>query len=472
MFCSKLDFNVFYLTLALTSTFFVCIHMELLVVGLNHKTAPIEIRECLAFPEGKMEDALDKVHILPSLKENMIVSTCNRVEVYAATRETERAIHDLKEFLSQYHGIPLKKFEKSLYAHVGEEAVRHIFRVASSLDSMVLGEPQILGQIKEAYDVSQQAKTSGLILHRLLHRAFHVAKRVRTETKIVIGAISVSSVAVELAEKIFGALEKKTVLLIGAGEMCELAARHLVSGGAEKILVTNRTYDRAVSLAQEFKGEAIPFDDMGQGLKRADIVISATDSPQCLIWHDQVTKVMKDRRQKPIFFIDIADPRDIEPKVGDVENVYLYNIDDLQKVANENIKDREKEAQKAEAIVQDEMVKFVNWYRSLDVTPTIVALREKFEAIRKKELEKTLSLHPDLSNREKKSLEAMSSAIINKILHSPMTLLKQTNDEAMADLYLDSLHALFGLSERSLETFMEKSEEEKKKEEPNLEDAV
>ena len=446
--------------------------MELLVVGLNHKTAPIEIRECLAFPEDKMEDALDKVHVLPSLKENMIVSTCNRVEVYATTRETEKAICDVKEFLSQYHGIPLKQFEKSLYAHVGEEAVRHIFRVASSLDSMVLGEPQILGQIKEAYDFSQQVRTSGLILHRLLHRAFHVAKRVRTETKIVMGAISVSSVAVELAEKIFNDLRKKSVLLIGAGEMCELAARHLVSGGTDKILVTNRTYERAVSLAREFRGEAVPFEDVGQGLKRVDIVISATDSPHYLIRHDQITKVMKDRRQKPIFFIDIADPRDIEPEVGDIENVYLYNIDDLQKVANKNIKDREKEAQKAEAIVQEEMAKFVDWYRSLDVTPTIVALRKKFEEIRKKELEKTLSLHPDLSDREKRSLEAMTSAIINKILHSPITLLKQTNEEAMADLYLDSLHALFGLSERSLETVTEKSENEKEKEEPNLEDAL
>jgi glutamyl-tRNA reductase len=211
---------------------------------------------------------------------------------------------------------------------------------------------------------------------------------------------------------------------------------------------------------------------MGQGLRRVDIVISATDSPQYLIRYDQITKVMKDRRQKPIFFIDIADPRDVEPKVGDIENVYLYNIDDLQKVANENIKDREKEAQKAEAIVQDEMVKFVNWYRSLDVTPTIVALRKKFEEIRKKELEKTLSLHPDLSDKEKKSLEALTSAIVNKILHAPITLLKQTNEEAMADIYLDALHALFGLSEKSLETFLEKLEKEKEKEEPHLEDAL
>jgi len=443
--------------------------MELLVIGLNHNTAPIEIRECLAFPKDKLEEALARVHALSSLKEDMIVSTCNRVEIYAATREIEKAIYDLKAFFSQYHGVSLKEFEKNLYAPVGEEAVRHIFRVASSLDSMVLGEPQILGQIKDAYDLSQQAKTSGLILHRLLHRAFHVAKRVRTETKIAISAVSVSSVAVELAEKIFGTLEKKTVLLIGAGEMCELAARHLVSGGAERILVTNRTYERAVSLAQEFKGEAVPFEDMTQGFKKADIVISATNSPQYLIGHDQITRVMKDRKQKPLFFIDIADPRDIEPTVGDVENVYLYNIDDLHKVANENIKDREKEAQKAETIVQDEVVKFVSWYRSLDVTPTIVALRQKFEEIRRKELEKTLSLHPDLSDKEKKSLEALTSAIINKILHTPITLLKQTNEEAMADLYLDALHTLFGLPEKSFETLLERLEE---KEETHLEDAL
>jgi len=446
--------------------------MELLVIGLNHHTAPIAIRECLAFSEGKLEDALSKVHALPSLKEDMILSTCNRVEVYAAARETEKAIFDLKNFLSQYHGLPLKEFEKSLYSHIGEEAVRHIFRVASSLDSMVLGEPQILGQIKEAYDVAQQAKTSGLILHRLLHRAFHVAKRVRTETKIALSAVSVSSVAVELAEKIFGTLGKKTVLLIGAGEMCELAARHLVSAGIEKILVTNRTYERALTLAQEFRGEAIPFEGMVQGLKKTDIVISATDSPQYLIEHNQITKVMKDRKQKPIFFIDISDPRDIEPKVGDLENVYLYNIDDLQKVANENIKDREKEAQRAEIIVQDEVVKFVNWYRSLDVTPTIVSLRNKFEEIRKKELEKTLSIHPDLSQKEKQSLEALTSAIINKILHPPITLLKRTGEEAMADLYLDALHALFQLSDKSLKTASEKFEEEKEKEKPKLEDAL
>jgi len=230
-----------------------------------------------------------------------------------------------------------------------------------------------------------------------------------------------------------------------------LAARHLVSGGVEKVLVTNRTYERAVALAQEFRGEPIPFEEMTQGLKKADIVISATDSSQYLIRHEQVAKVMRERKQKPIFFIDIADPRDIEPEVGDIENVYLYNIDDLQNVANENIKDREKEARKAEALVQEEVVKFVNWYKTLEVTPTIVALRDKFEEIRKKELEKTFSLHPNLSDREKQSLEALTSAIVNKILHTPLTLLKQTDEEAMADLFVDALRTLFQLPEKSVE---------------------
>jgi glutamyl-tRNA reductase len=434
---------------------------EFLVIGLNHKTASIDVRERLAFPEGGIERALSRVKSFPSLKENMILSTCNRVEIYAAARETEKAIHDLKEFFSQYHAISLKEFEKSLYTHVGEEAVRHIFRVASSLDSMVVGEPQILGQIKSAYNMAVESKTSGLILHRLLHRAFHVAKRVRTETKVGNSAVSVSFVAVELAKKIFGTLEKRTVLLIGAGEMSELAARHLVSGGIEKVLLTNRTYERAVELAQEFRGESIPFEEMNQGLKKVDIVISATDSTHYLIEHDQVAKVMKDRKQKPIFFIDIADPRDIEPKVGDIENVYLYNIDDLQKVANENIQDREKEARKAETIVQGEVVKFVNWYHSLEVTPTIIALREKFEAIRNRELGKILSLYPTLTEKEKQSLEAMTSAIINKILHGPLTLLKQTDEEAMSDLYLDALRTLFQVSEKTLgESDTEKEKED------------
>jgi len=419
--------------------------MELIVIGLNHKTAPIEIRERLAFQESEIGTVLSEAKSLASVKEGMILSTCNRVEIFAAAREAEKAVQDLKGFLARHRGLSLMEFEKNLYLLMGEEAVRHVFRVASSLDSMVVGEPQILGQIKSAYNMSVESKASGLILHKLLHQAFHVAKRVRTETKIGNNAVSVSFVAVELAKKIFENLSRKIVLLIGAGEMCELAARHLVSAGVEKVLVTNRTYDRAAALAQEFKGEPIPFEEMNQGLMRADIVMSSTGSPEYLLRHDQIARVMKDRKQKPIFFIDIAVPRDIEPTVNDIENVYLYDLDDLQEVVNANIQDREKEARKADALVQDEVVKFVNWYKTLDVTPTIVALRKRFEEIRRKELEKTLSLHPTLSVKERQSMEALTSAIVNKILHGPLTFLKRTNGDMTTDLFLDALQTLFGL---------------------------
>lgn len=421
--------------------------MELIVIGLNHKTAPIAIRERLAFPEERMGEALSEVQGLPSIRENLILSTCNRVEIYAVVRGHEEAFRDLKDFLSRFHRIPLADFEGSLYRYTGTEAVRHVFRVASSLDSMVVGEPQILGQIKEAYEVATRWKTSGLILHRLLHKAFHVAKRVRSETKIASSAVSISSVAVDLAKKIFETLEQKTVLLIGAGEMAELAAQHLVSGGAEKVLVTNRTYERALTLAERFHGEALPFDHIHTGLRRTDIVISATNAPEYVLLHDLVARVMKERKQRPLFLIDIADPRDIDPRVDDLENVYLYNIDHLQRIANENMKDREKEAAKAEALVSEEVARFVSWYRSLDVTPTIVALRKKFEEIRQRELRKVLALHPQLSPEERASLEAMTTAIINKILHEPISLLKQTNGNETTDLYVDALQALFRLAE-------------------------
>lgn len=420
--------------------------MELIVLGLNHKTAPIEIRECLAFQAEDLERAFSHAQTLPSLKENMILSTCNRVEIYSVTQETEKAIYELQGFLSQFHHLPLKEFEDSLYVHTGNEAVQHIFRVASSLDSMVVGEPQILGQIKSAYESAVHHKTSGLVLHRLLHRAFHVAKRVRTETRIGNSSVSISSVAVELAQKIFETLEEKAVLLIGAGEMCELAAQHLISGGVGRVLVTNRTHERALSLAQKFKGEAIPFEEIYQGVKRADIVISATDARQYILEHDQVARIMRERKRKPIFFIDIADPRNIDPRVNDLESVYLYNIDHLQKVANDNIQDREKEARKAESIVQQEVVKFVGWYQSLGFTPTIAALRNKFEEIRQKELEKTFSRLPNLSDREKNSLDALTSAIINKILHDPLSLLKRVKEDGRADLYLDTIQTLFQLT--------------------------
>ena len=429
---------------------------ELILIGLNHKTAPIEVRERLAFQDSEIEKALSQVYSLPGVKETMILSTCNRVELYAISQKAERSVEDLKDFLSRFHQLPLTHFEKHLYCLMGEEAVRHLFRVASSLDSMVVGEPQILGQIKDAYTRSTELKTSGIILHRLLHRAFSVAKRVRTETQIGDSAVSVSSVAVELAEKIFGSLDQRVILLIGAGEMSELAARRLMAGGVRNILVTNRSYDRALSLATEFNGEALPFEDLNQGLKKADIVISATEAPHYLIDRERMVKVMKERKQKPLFFIDIADPRDIAPEVGDLENIYLYNIDDLQKVAHENMRGREQEAQKAETIVDEEVAGFVRWYQSLEITPTIIALKKKCEEIRRRELEKMLSLHPHLTEKERQSLEAMTSAIVNKILHDPFVRLKQKDEEALSDMYVDALRTLFQLPEAP---FIEEKEE-------------
>lgn len=433
--------------------------IEIIVVGLNHKTAPIEIRERLSFHESELKNALLQINSLPSIKENIILSTCNRVEIYATSQNPVEAFEELKGFLSQHHKISLKDFVESLYLFTGEEAIKHIFRVTSSLDSMVVGEPQITGQIKSAYSMADNLKTSGFILNRLLNRAFHVAKRVRSETKISINAVSVSSVAVELAQKIFGDLKKKNILLIGAGEMGELASRHFISAGVKKIVITNRTYERALSLAQEFKGEAIPFEEMNRELRETDIVLSATDSTQYIIKHDQVLRIMKERKQRPLFFIDISDPRNIEPRVGEIENVYLYNIDDLQNVADENIKDRQKEAQKAEAIVQEEVIKFVKWYRSLEVTPIIIALRKKFDEIRRRELEKTISLHPELSEREIKSIEAMTSAIINKILHDPLTKLKENDEDNSIDFYIDAIRKLFRLSE--LDYYIKEDEEKK-----------
>ncbi len=420
--------------------------MDIILVGLNHKTAPIDIRECLAFSAEKLEEASARARQLPFLKETMILSTCNRVEIYAVAQDPARSVGELKGFLSAFHGYPLEKFEPSLYSPAGEDAVRHVFRVASSLDSMVVGETQILGQLKDAYEAASRNKTAGPVLHRLLPLAFHVAKRVRTETKIGNRAVSVSSVAVELARKIFETLEGKTALLIGAGEMIELATQHLVADGVRKVLVTNRTHERAVLLAEKFGGEAIPIDQMGRGLAQADIVISATNARDYVLRYEQMARVMKERKQAPIFLIDIADPRDVEPRVNDLENVYLYYLDHLQQVAGDNIRDREKEAQKAESIVETEVREFVRWYRSLTLTPTIVALRQKFDEIRAKELEKTLSHLPNLSEKERKLLEGLTAAIVNKILHPPVSRLKTLSDETQAEAYVDALQTLFELT--------------------------
>ncbi|MBW2038439.1 MAG: glutamyl-tRNA reductase [Deltaproteobacteria bacterium] len=420
---------------------------EVILVGANYRTAPLEIRERISFPEEGLDRYLKALQDLFSLAEGLILSTCNRVEIYAATRAPERGVKEIKGFLAHQHHLPLSEFEGALYVLQGEEVVRHIFRVASSLDSMVVGEPQILGQIKEAYRMAHAARTTGTLLNKLLHRAFSVAKRVRTETSLGNRAVSVSFVAVELTKKIFGHLEGREVLIIGAGEMCELAAQHLARGGVKRVIVANRTWERAMELAERFHGDAIPFPEFPNSLLRVDIVISSTGSPDYILQKEEVSKIIRERKNRPLFFIDIAVPRDIDPQVNSIDNVYLYDIDDLQEVAEANIKDRQQEAQRAEEIVTTEVEKFCCWYQSLDVVPTIVSLKEKIEEIRRRELGKTLSSFPQISEKERKALEALTAAIVKKILHDPITLLKKTGQDSEGELYVDVVKKLFKLDE-------------------------
>lgn len=419
--------------------------MNIVVVGLSHKTANVEVREKLAFAPTQMEKPLNALLAIEGITEGVIVSTCNRVEIYVTTRDIAGGIARIKRFLAEYHSFPFDTLEQHVYSLHGEEAIRHVFRVASSLDSMVVGEPQILGQIKTSYGYAAEYKSSGIILNRFLHKAFSVAKRVRTETKIASSAVSVAFAAVELAKKIFNDLSDKTVMLIGAGEMCELAAKHFLNSGVRGLMVTNRTFERAEKLADEFDGKAVRFDDLFEQLHKADIILSSTGAPHTIIGAGDLDEVMRRRRQKPMFFIDIAIPRDIDPAVNDLENVYLFTVDDLQEVVASNLQQRKEEASKAEAIVNEEIGQFFKWLSSLEVTPTIVALRNKFDEIRRAELEKTLAGWKDIPPDGQKKLEALTNAIMNKLLHPPTALIKQAGQGGRTDLYVDAVRALYGL---------------------------
>ena len=419
--------------------------MNIVIVGLSHKTAPVEIREKIAFPATAMEAPLQQILELSSISEVVIVSTCNRVELYAISRQPDAAVVELKQFLADFHELELETLQDHLYDFEGTDAIQHVLRVASSLDSMMIGEPQILGQIKTAYGYACEYKTVGLILNRFLHKAFSVAKRVRTETAIASNAVSVSFAAVELARKIFDSLENKTVMLIGAGEMCELAAKHFVNNGVSKVLVTNRTFSRAEKLAEEFDGVAVSFDNFREQLHRVDIVLSSTGAPDYVLDAKKLKEICKDRRYKPMFLIDIAVPRDIDPAANKLDCVYLYDVDDLQGVVQANMKERQKEAAKAELIINEEVGQFQAWLSTLEVKPTIVALRQQLEQVRRAEVQKTLSSLNGLNDKERKAIESMTCAIVNKILHQPTYILKQANNNGDGSLYIDAVRTLFDL---------------------------
>jgi glutamyl-tRNA reductase len=418
--------------------------MKIFVAGLNHNTADVEVREKVAFDGSRLDDGLRRFRELPEIQEAMILSTCNRVELYAHVRDTQKASESVKSFLSEFHNVSRASLDRSLYIYADISAIRHIFRVASSLDSMVVGEPQILGQMKGAFEMALERKTTGILLNRLMKKAISVAKRVRNETKIAENAVSISFAAVELAKKIFADLSEKVFMLLGAGEMAELAARHLMSNGVKEVIVANRSYERACDLSKEFNGRPVRLDDFLREMVHADIVICSTGAPHYILLRDQMQKVLKERKQRPVFLIDISVPRNIDPTINDLDNVYLYNIDDLQGIVDANMFERRKEAEKAEKIIEEEIEPFLKWLSSLDSVPTIVALRERAEEIKREEFEKLMNRFPGMEEKQRKAIEYMASAITNKLIHPPTKALKEDPEDR--DLMIAIIKKLYGIN--------------------------
>jgi glutamyl-tRNA reductase len=416
--------------------------MNFFVIGVNHKTAPVEVRELFAIPEAKLPDALRQLTEISGVEEGMIVSTCNRVEIIASGRNGSC---DLRGFVRKYYGFDADQYQPYLFEHRGKEAVRHLFRVASSLDSMVVGEPQILGQVKEAYAVARAVGAVQSQLDTLLTRSFAVAKKVRSETAVASSSVSVASVAVELAQKIFGDLKGKVVCLVGAGKMCELAARHLLAHGAGKIYVANRTFERAVALARKFNGEPLPFEKLYDTVEKADIIISSTGAPHAIFRKEHGEHFLKVRKNRPMFFIDIAVPRDIDPKLNDLDGIFVYDIDDLQQVVSSHLGDRKREADRAEALVADEVERFESRLQTANVVPTIVSLQEHLETVRQAEIDRLRGRLGELSPEQEMAVEALTKGIINKIMHTPITTLKTAAREREATTVIDLVRRLFNL---------------------------
>ena len=397
----------------------------IVLLGVNHKTTPLAVREKLALAGG-YEQPLRVLAKIEELREYYLLSTCNRVEVLFTFQDAAIASQRVLDQL--FAGtVPAAELDRYIYRYLNDQAVEHLFQVAASLDSMIVGEAQILGQLKEAYRHAAQNKCSGFVLNKLLHKSFSVAKRVRTETRIGASAVSISYAAVELARKIFGDLGGKSVMLVGAGEMAELAAEHLVGQGVAEVIVANRTLQRAVNLARCFNGQAVALDELLGQLERVDIIISSTGAPDLILRKEDVRPIMRERRNRPLFFIDIAVPRDLDPAINDLDNVYLYDIDDLHNVVELNKSERDKEAVKAQRIVEEERLKFNKWLANMESTPTIVQLRGKVEQFVRSEVERTLAVRSGLQEVERQSVEKMIAAITGKVLYHPLHFLKSEN---------------------------------------------
>jgi glutamyl-tRNA reductase len=417
------------------------------LIGLNHKTAPLVVRERLLAGCNKDNNLLPQLMAIDGVKEAMFLSTCNRIEAVACIDEQENTIPRLCDFLATSGSLTPKEVADWLYTYRDEKAVRHLFRVASSLDSQVLGEAQILGQVKDAFRQALEKKSTGVVINRLLHRAFRTAKRVRSETAIAVNPVSVSYAAVELAKKIFGSLINKKVLIIGAGEMAELTGMHLIGSGAGEIIIANRSEAQAVTLAEKFRGRALPLTSLSAALVDADIVISSTGAPSYIVSADMIRHIHHQRKNRLLFLIDIAVPRDIDPEAGGIENVYLYNIDNLQDIVDENMKSRKKEALKAEAIVEEEVNRYLNWVKELEAVPTIVLLRSKVEGIVQAEIAKARPWLQTLDAEGQQKVEILVNSIVNKLLHNPVTVLKEESSEFKSANIVTITRQLFQLDE-------------------------
>jgi len=420
--------------------------MKIVDIGINHKTAPVEIREQIAIDTERASRIFAFFKKTELIRELFLLSTCNRVEVIFTTDSFDLSKNAIVSLMCKTGKIPESDFLPLTYTLQNMDAVRHIFRVASGLDSMVVGEPQILGQIKQAYLTSVQHRATGVILNRLLHRTFHVAKRVRSETGISESAVSISYAAVQLAKKIFHTLEDKKILLIGAGEMAELTARHLMANGVKSLSVANRTFDRAIDIARQFGGEAVSMEEIGYQLESGvDIVISSTASPDYVITKDKVRSCIRRRRNRPLFLIDIAVPRDIDPGVNDISNVYVYDIDDLKGVVRFNMAHRQQEAVKAERIVSEEIIRFEKWLKTLDIIPTIVSLKQKAENIIQTELKRSRHALHDLTPEQRASVETLVHSVSEKILNDPFLFLKRQAGRPGITNCIDFTKKLFNL---------------------------
>jgi glutamyl-tRNA reductase len=421
--------------------------MKLLITGVSHKTAPVEVRERLAFAEATVPGALRDLLARDGIMEAMVLSTCNRVEIAVSADDRVDPLASVDAFLHEFRGMSPGKLGPCLYHHEGREAIHHLFRVAASLDSMVIGEPQILGQLKTSYAVAKANDCLSGLLEAVVTRAFGVAKRVRSETGVGQMAVSVSYAAVELARKIFGSLSGRTVMIVGSGKMSELAARHLRRSGASHIFVTNRTYERAQELAAVFQGTPVEYQRFLGILPEVDIVITSSGAPHYILNKEEMQRVIAARRNKPAFLIDIAVPRNIDPAVNEIDNVFLYDIDDLQGVVNANLRERVREAERAEELVAQEVERMMARLKVQEVAPTIVSLQEQLEQIRNAEIERTRRKFGPLTPEQEEALESLTRGIINKIAHGPISELRRHAGRPDGVQIIDAIRQVFHLKD-------------------------